>query len=279
MTQSITRKQEEILKLIYKYRFLNRIQIQAFLNHKYHKRINDWLNDLTEKEYTGRIYSNKFGENTKPAIYYIESNGIGFIKTEYNFSSEYLTKLYRKKDLSEDIISQCALIADIALTLKNRSDQSKKKKSDVSDLSYLLATAIDLFNPDYHFNLLAELKTDLLIKKQETTGKKTEITFFLFTMLVSFSTNQLIRKRIKDIIDFYIEGEWYTIENELFPTIMVICPKLYTLIYAKRLTRRLLEEEDNPEDLQFQFTTVDQLKKHGVSGDIWEEANIKYDEI
>ena len=38
MKQTITQKQQEILTLIYKYRFLNRIQIQKFLNHKYHKR-------------------------------------------------------------------------------------------------------------------------------------------------------------------------------------------------------------------------------------------------
>lgn len=45
-----TNKQTEILNLIHKYRFLNRIQIQTFLNHKNKKNINTWLNDLNEKK-------------------------------------------------------------------------------------------------------------------------------------------------------------------------------------------------------------------------------------
>ena len=47
----ITPKQQEIPKLIYKFRFLNRIQIQTLLNHKDKRRINSWLKDLSEKEY------------------------------------------------------------------------------------------------------------------------------------------------------------------------------------------------------------------------------------
>lgn len=46
----------------------------------------------------------------------------------------------------------------------------------------------------------------------------------------------------------------------------------YLLIYGKRLTKRSLEEEDNPEDLHIQFTTVDQIKDHGVTSEIWEEV-------
>src|ERR1035437_3492074 len=123
MNNSITEKQEDILLHLYKYRFLNRIQIQKFLNHKHHKRIIDWLNDLTKREYIGRIYSNKFGENTKPAIYYLKLNGIGFIKTVFNYPSEYLMRFYRNPDRSEDFIDQCILMGDIALTL---SDQETK---------------------------------------------------------------------------------------------------------------------------------------------------------
>ena len=39
----ISEKQKEILKLIHKFRFLNRIQIQTIMKHKDYKRINVWL--------------------------------------------------------------------------------------------------------------------------------------------------------------------------------------------------------------------------------------------
>ena len=68
---SITNKQQEILKLLYKYRFLNRIQIQQLMNHKDKKRVIVWLRDLRKKQYIEWIYSTDFVEKTKPAIYYI----------------------------------------------------------------------------------------------------------------------------------------------------------------------------------------------------------------
>jgi len=67
---NITTKQEEILKLLYRYRFLNRIQIQALLNHKDKRRIIAWLSDLRSKGYVEWIYSTDFTEKSKPAIYY-----------------------------------------------------------------------------------------------------------------------------------------------------------------------------------------------------------------
>ena len=45
--QSITPKQQTILRLLYRFRFLNRLHIQQYLSHTNHKRIILWLNDLT----------------------------------------------------------------------------------------------------------------------------------------------------------------------------------------------------------------------------------------
>ena len=53
---SPTPKQLEILLLLYRFRFLNSPQIQAILNHKYHHRIQTWLNDLLTKDYIGQLY-------------------------------------------------------------------------------------------------------------------------------------------------------------------------------------------------------------------------------
>ncbi len=52
-----TGKQIEIIDLVYKFRFINRTQIQKILNHKDPRRINAWLKELVEYKYLGRIYS------------------------------------------------------------------------------------------------------------------------------------------------------------------------------------------------------------------------------
>lgn len=66
----ITSKQIEILALLYRFRFLNRVQIQILLHHKDYRRINDWLKDLTEREYVGRVYSRKQVGINIPAIHF-----------------------------------------------------------------------------------------------------------------------------------------------------------------------------------------------------------------
>ena len=62
----VTKKQKEIVELVYKHRFINRIQIQTLLGHKDYKTINLWLKDLKEKQYVEWIYSTHFAEKTKP---------------------------------------------------------------------------------------------------------------------------------------------------------------------------------------------------------------------
>jgi len=52
----ITTKQQDILKHLYRYRFLNRIQIQALMGHKNNRRIAEWLKDLRDEQYLEWIY-------------------------------------------------------------------------------------------------------------------------------------------------------------------------------------------------------------------------------
>ncbi len=270
MKQTITEKQEEILEHLYKYKFLDRKQIQTLLNHKYHKRINDWLKDLTQKEYVNRIYSNKFGENTKPAIYYLALNGIRFLKVIDEYPVEVLRKFYRLKDRSHDFIEKCLLIARIILDLKaaNRSRNLEKKEH----FSYFIATSTDLAKPDYRFNFLNEYKVDLVIRRinKKQNSQRTNSAYSLFTIIAPTLPRYSIRHHVKKFIELYNGYEWDDI-SETFPNIMIVCPTLATMIYAKRMTRSLLEDEDRPKDLHVRFTTTEKIKELGVTdNDIWE---------
>ena len=75
---TITTKQKEILLQLYRFRFLNRVQIQTLLIHKDAKNTNVWLKDLTNKKYIERIFEKKAGIND-PAIYNISIYGIKFL--------------------------------------------------------------------------------------------------------------------------------------------------------------------------------------------------------
>lgn len=137
-TKTITNKQKEILLLIYRFRFLNRIQIQKLLNHKNPKNTNVWLKNLVTGGYLNRIYERKAGINIS-AIYYISKNGIKFLRTLDAVEKEYLTKLYQENRKSQTFILQCLIIADIYLKLSENNQKSFKfyTKTDFPVKSYI----------------------------------------------------------------------------------------------------------------------------------------------
>src|SRR5258708_38703492 len=110
---NITPKQKEIMMFIYKFRFLNRIQIQTLLCHKDPKRINVWLKDLVEKKYLGRIYSKKLFENTKPAIYYVAIKGIHFFEKRGECNPRVLLRLRKEPYHSSRFRHHSLFIAQI----------------------------------------------------------------------------------------------------------------------------------------------------------------------
>lgn len=256
--QKITNKQQEILTLLYQFRFLNRIQIQALFKHKNKKTINLWLQDLNQKEYIGRIYSTKAGENMKPAIYYLSLNGIRYLK-KIGYLSEELKKLYREKERSENFIAKQLLIADIWLDLQNKSDDKIK---------FSAATGSDLSDPDYKYNFLAEIEPDLVFMK-ETKGMKK---YYLVEIFESTLPLYSMRKRIRNYFDFYFSNSWEDNVKEVFPAVFLICPTTSILIYIKRYVKKLFSDHDGIE-MTIQFATQQEAEEHGITSEIWEEIS------
>lgn len=262
-TPPITNKQQEILILLYQFRFLNRLQIQAHLKHKDYKTINLWLKDLKDKEYIGRIYSTKVPESMKPAIYYLALNGIRYLKT-IGYQQKELKPLYSEKERAENFIAKHVLLADIWLDLQNKSNDKTM---------WAAATASDLTDPDYKYHFLAELGPDLVFVKKT----KNMNMYYLLEIFESKLPFYSIRKKIRNYFDFYFYNAWEDNTSEDFPTLLFVCPDLSTLISAKRYARKLLAEYDDI-DMKMQFAENIKMQEAGVTGEIWEEVIIKADQ-
>jgi hypothetical protein len=258
----ITKKQQEIITLLYKFRFLNRIQIQAFLNHKDYRRINEWLKDLTEKQYIERIYSNTFIGKTIPAIYYMGINGIRYLKTSDEYPEGQIRKLYREDKREVSFIERSMLLAEICLQLRKATDEKNIFKA---------ATKTDLADPDYRYNFLTEYNVDLVFAKGTRSGKGMK-KYYLVHYLDRSLPRLTCLKRIRKCFELYLSSEWEAETDKPFPLLLFVCEKLPTLIHLKRYTRRLFNEEyENLDDLKFQFTTKDQVLESGFTSEIWEE--------
>lgn len=256
----ITPKQQEIPKLIYKFRFLNRLQIQKHLGHKDKRRVNSWLKDLCEKQYLEKVEKdNTFEQRTKLTIYRIGINGIRFLGIQEDCFSEIIKKLYKDKNRSDNFTNKCILLSDIYLTLK-------------TGVSYEIITASDLTSPEFSFHFLQDLSPDLVYKETKKTKSRSNDTYNLLTVFETTLPRYSIRKTLRNYFGFYQSSEWENKTGKTFPIVLFICPTKADLIYAKRYTKKLLEENQNPTDLHIQFATVDEVKEFGITGKKWEEA-------
>lgn len=255
---NITKKQQEILKYLYHFRFLNRVQIQALLNHKDYRLINAWLKDLTEKQYLNRIYSNKFGENTKPAIYYIGANGIKFIKEITNCPRKILQRLNQEKDRSDHFIGMCQQIADIYINTRKQSNDKTSYK----------AIANNAFSiPNSNYNFLADTTIDLVIEETKESMKK----YYTLEVMDSTLPGHSIKKRIKNYFNLYFSNSWEENIGEKFPVILIATETLSMMISAKKIAKKILKDHEDLEDFEMRFAILKEAGGQGLKNDIWEK--------
>jgi len=199
---SLTTKQKEILYLLYRFRFLNRIQIQKLLNHKTHNRINKWLKELTDSGYIGRRLDTENKINNLPSIYFLKNNGMRFVKKQEYCEPSYISKLYQEQTRSKKFVDQCLLIANAYLEL------SQKYK----------------VNGDFKFYTRSEYSTTGIIKEIFPFFVFRKGKTFPFTVCEIFPEKPRfhILNRIKLYLSFFTTGEWIT--QEQIPEILFICP-------------------------------------------------------
>lgn len=256
----ITNQQQAIIRLLYKHRFLDRTQIQALLKHKDKRRIIAWLKDLREKEYIEWIYNpHDFAAKTKPAIYHLNLNGIRFLRATGEYPAAELRKRYKESARQPNFIAQCLLIADCCITLEQRS---------VDGVIYTYTTESDYTDQENEHHFLNELKPDLCFIKQEHA----KTINYLLEIFDTTTPRYMVKKRLKDYIEFLDSGDWEdATEDDEPPIALIACPTKADLIYAKRRTQKLFDELQVDRPLHIRFTTLEKLKLHGVAGVIWEE--------
>jgi hypothetical protein len=260
---SITTKQQEILKLIYRYRFLNRNQIQTLLKHKDKRRIISWLKDLREKQYVDWRYdATNFIAKSQPAIYYLSINGIRYLHDTGEYSSEELRKRYKEAGRTQVFIDRCLLVADCCIALQAKNN---------SQLQYSWMLLADFADPDHEYGFLNELKPHLCFLKE--AGEQT--TCYLLEVFDPLMPRYAIRKRIKDYVEYLTSGDWQDQSgHDDSPIILIACSTVADLLCAKRRAKKEIEDNDLDEDesSRIRFATVEKIKALSVVAKIWEEV-------
>lgn len=268
-----TPKQQALIRLIYRYRFLERKQIQSFLNHKDKRRVSSWLKELREKQFIDWFYeADNPNERSKPATYFLGINGIRFLRQFNEFPDEELRKRYKESTRQPDFIARCLLLADCCLHLEGRN------KSD-DDVTYTYFLEADYVDPGSDYFFLSEsefIRPNLCWMKEEETDEGLLETTYMLEVFDMTTPRYMVKKKLKGYVDYINRGESDEWEREKgddeLPIVLIACPTLAELIYAKRYTRKLLEDNNllDDEDVRIRFATIHKIKKVGVTGMIWE---------
>ncbi len=229
---TITPKQLEILKLIYRYRFLNRIQIQSFLNHKDPKNINIWLKDLTNKKIIGRHYLNKIKENNKPAIYYLSTKSKTILLDEPDVNPDNLKRVYREHLRSQKLRDHSVLLADFYFHLKELFKDQK--------IHFL--TKVDLSSRDY----LPKFLPDAYIAMQQDL----EIKRYFLEIVDDGTPRFILRAKIQMYIEYCASDIWTNNTDHPFPKILLLCPNSIIKDFLHKHIARSLEQEP---DINIEF--------------------------
>jgi hypothetical protein len=252
--EQTTPKQLNILLLLYRFRFLNRIQIQKLLNHKDPRRINTWLKDLTDRNIIGRKYSTKLLDNTKPAIYHLATKSRSILLTQPNISEKLLKRVYREKVRSEKLINHCLLVADIYFLL-NKQTQTNNTK-----LHFL--TKSDLFSHYY----LPYKRPDayIAIESKEETKR------YFLEIIDEGTPRFMIRSKINQYIEYFTVNTWQDRTSHPNPKMLFVCPDELTKIFLNKYILQMQEEEPKL-DLEFYLTTKDQISNN--QDDLWDKVD------
>lgn len=277
----IGEKQKEIVDFVFKFRFINRQQIQKLFDHKDPSRINKWLKDLVEKKYLGRIYSHKLLENTKPAIYYLNNNGIIWVRyakgEEYGATNEhlefkYLKKFYEDKHASESFVKHCIAIFDFYIQFK---ELEKKKKKN---LEYLFETKTESWIQkqlhqceDEDFPKIRDIIPDAHVEKViETKDSFIEQSFFII-LFDPHVPRYAIRYKVDQYIKFHEEENWGHIGlSSEFPTLLLIFPTQQKANQIGKYIKKQLENQ-YVENMTFMVTTYQKATEEGL----WNDATWK----
>lgn len=261
----ITKTQQSIIILIYRYRFLSRLHLQQLLNHTSPQKINLWLKDLTEKDYINRIYSTKLGDNTKPAIYYIGINTIRYIKLHAEIDKDKIKKLYHEKYRSLGFQEHCTAVTDFVCNLQSFARKQEKTANILTKVDYTN-------NSDNELNLILQTLVPDVYYTCDVTG----IAQACFVEVIDeHIPSYVLRGKIVRYIQAIQEADSTLFSVDRFPSVAFLLPtmkKLRSLQRIIKILRNELDDIDLDEALRCNLATISDIQTKSIADGIWIKA-------
>ncbi len=252
--EPITTKQLEILLLLYRFRFLNRIQIQHFLNHKSDTRITSWLKDLTDRKIINRIYSQTINEINKPAVYYLGLNSRHILLQDKRCNPKLLKRVYREKGSSPGFQEHWQFMADLyfyfhAVSKEQNAELHFLSTTDLVDYSYLPLPLPDAY---------------IAVKDKDQTKR------YFLELIDGTDKWFTVDTRVKQYNSYFKKQYWQSHVDYPFPKILFILPHGKLKTHLQKFIKDQLKYERI--DIHFFLGIKGDIQQKGIQVNTWEAA-------
>lgn len=238
----LKRRQQEIPSLIFKFRYINRIQFQALTHEPHRQNMTTRLKQLTDNKFLKNLYQKKQKTLYVPATYCMGNMGISYLKN-LGYDQKSLKKYYQDDTKSLEFQEKCLLIVDVYLNLLAKSKNLTETFEFYTQADFIPGGPMKELNPDFGYVY---------------EGKKIiSYTCEIFDLLM---IDIAVKSRIKKYFDFFSEEE-----EECH--IVFICPTDHIYKIVSKQTRILLAQEITGENIHFSITTIEKMR----NGDIGEK--------
>ena len=254
---SINTRYQDILRNLYRFRFLTRLQLQHLLHHKQFNRIIIWLNYLTKSSYIKRYYNSK--QVTVPAFYSLGLKARKYLKGNPEFpdiKASVLDRVWQEHTTSPEFKRRCMLVADVYLSLVALTEKTKatllfKTQTDLHGVRYLILPPPDAF---------------FAIKEKAGSSRG-----YFLDVFEEHATKAKLFTRIERYGTYYEANYWQDHAKDPFPNIILVCTDEWSYKYLFKTIQRTL---NNTPDLNFYLTTRELIKTKGMSREVLQKVEL-----
>lgn len=229
--RKLTKKQRDLLMLVYRFRFVTAPQIAELAGQSYLQTANERLNHLVSLGYFAKRHDTSYRLAHRPAEYYATTKCIKLFREIINDCSEReLKQLFVRAKVSERFVNRSVAIFSIYLQLRKaygeRLSYSSKPELNVDVYSYFPQPLPDGF----------------FIFKSETTQNKDKYFFVeYFDDAVSIGIHG---RQISKYIQYKENGDWNSTGTD-FPTVLIVCESEAMKTRAEKRVHYLTRDTDH----------------------------------
>lgn len=246
----------QIQNHLYKFRYLNRPQIQTLLNHKYPNRIIIWLNELTKNRYIAKDFKRQFAG--VPAIYCLDKNAKEVLEGKEGIKNSLLTRAYYDKNRSRKFKNHNVFVSHVFLSLfqltkKNGATLHFHTKTDLHKMKGLIHP-----DPDAYF----------AIEEKDKTIKR-----YFLDVFDPLANPKWVHKRVMQYFEYYDKEEWQNATSKPFPEIILVC---HDEEYKKDLEKfiKKMFKFNSLADLTFYLSTWEEIQTQGMKREVLHKVTI-----